>query len=265
MNPAREAEDRRLFDRIAAAYGRKDLHPVSRPPRQAMLEIALGPLLREGDTLGTVVDIGCGVGAPARILAGRYDRYLGIDHSEKMVAAARAFNAGNPAASFLAAGVREADPGGIAADLVLSIGALHHMPDLEAVVDRLKRLAKPGGRLVVIEPRRGNPLIWLLRRVRGLVDPAYSREQVFFSVRELRDLFAGRGLTDLEVEPIGFLSTPFAEVIFRPVFLFLPLSRLATAIDAWLTRRLPPWLGWLSFKVAVRARFPENQPAAKPD
>ena len=251
----RPESDRRLFDSIASAYGRKDVVPVSRIPREAMLMEALRPLLAERNNLGRILDIGCGVGAPAEFLRGSYTDYRGVDHSGKLIAAARDFNKGNPQAQFLAADIEDIPDDWKGADLVLSIGALHHMADLDAVMGRLTELARPGGILEVVEPQRGNPLIQLMRWIRHRVDPAYSREQVFFSVRELLDLFGRHGVEKSSVQYTGFFSTPFAEVILRPNWLFLPLSRLATAIDRWLGRHLPRWLGWLSFKVVVRGRF----------
>ncbi len=94
-----------------------------------------------------------------------------------------------------------------------------------------------------------------MRWVRGRVDASYSREQVFFSARELGELCARHGVQEPSVQYVGFLSTPFAEVILKPEWIFLPVSRLATAADIWLGRHLPRWLGWMSFKVVVRGRF----------
>jgi SAM-dependent methyltransferase len=251
----RRERDRRLFDSIASAYGRKDVIPVSRIPREAMLMEALRPLLADGKNLGRILDIGCGVGAPAKFLHGSYSGYRGVDHSEKLIAAARDFNKENSRAQFLAADIGDVPDDWGGADLVLSLGALHHIADLDTVMGRLTELARPGGFLVVVEPQRGNPLIQVMRWVRCRLDPAYSRDQVFFSVRELLDLFGRHGVGDPSVQYVGFFSTPFAEVILRPAWLFLPLSRLATSVDRWLGRHLPSWLGWLSFKVVVRGRF----------
>ena len=250
----REQADRDLFDRIARRYARKDVVASSSLARKSQLLTAIKPLLDESPNLGTVVDVGCGVGAPARYLTGHYERYIGVDQSEEMIEAAVAFNLDNPKAEFIARNIKSSDLQNVA-DVVLSDGALHHITELDEAMDALVRIAKPGAFLVVREPQNGNPLLQAMRWMRGIVDPSYSREQVFFSEGDLRELCSNHGVTDISVEFQGFLSTPFAQVVIHPQFLSVPLSRAAISADRWLDAYLPGPLKKLSFNIVVVGRF----------
>lgn len=252
---SRERTDQLLFDRIAREYARKDLFSSSSLARERQLLSALKRVFDERSRLGTVVEVGCGIGAPARYLDGYYDQYLGIDQSEEMIRAAAAFNQANPKARFIASNVKSRDLPRDVADLVLSVGALHHMTELDKVMNSLGWIARPGAMLVAVEPQDRNPLIQAMRYARGLADQSYSREQVFFSEEELVDLLARGGFEVLGVDFQGFLSPPFAQVVIQPQILSEPLSRLAVGVDAWLCAHLPEGLKKLSFNIVVTGKF----------
>jgi SAM-dependent methyltransferase len=251
----RETEDRLLFNQIAGHYAVKDIVPSSSLARKSQLLTAVGPLLRERPSLGTVVEVGCGVGAPAKYLKGHYEHYLGIDQSEEMIKAARVFNQNNPRAEFIASNVKSEGLPRDAADTILSIGALHHMTQLEDVLRSLIRIAKPQAYLVVVEPQDGNPLVQAMRYVREIVDRAYSKQQIFFSERELRELLANEGIAVLSVDFQGFLTPPFAQVVIQPQAVSVALSRLAILADSWLDAHLPDVLKKLSFNIVITGRL----------
>lgn len=261
MNPdhvhkeTREQADQALFDRVADQYSKKDSTASSSLARESQLLTALKPVLEQVPTLGTVVDIGCGVGAPAQYLVDHYERYIGIDQSKSMIEAARRFNRQNPKAQFLIRNVKSSDLPLNEADLVLSIGALHHMTELSNVMDSLVRIAKPEAFMVIIEPQNGNPLLQVMRWVRSVVDSSYSRGQAFFSEKDLTDLLASHGVTNPLVDFQGFLSPPFAQVIMRPQALVTPISRMASRVDTWLAKSLPRSLKKLAFNIVIIARF----------
>lgn len=251
----KEQRDQALFDQIAAHYARKDVIESSKLARRSQLLTAMTPIFAQTPHLGTVVDVGCGVGAPAAYISGRYDKYIGIDQSPEMINAAQIFNRDQPQAEFMAANVKTAVLPPHTADIILSIGALHHMTGLDEVIDKLAELAKPGAKCVVIEPQNGNPIIQLMRWIRGKVDKGYSTEQIFFSEQELVSLLTRNGVDDLEIAYQGFLTPPFAQVILNPQALFVPLSRLAVRIDNWLARHLRGPLQKLSFNIVLIGTF----------
>lgn len=251
----KEKGEEALFNRIASQYARKDTVRSSMIPRKRLLLEAIHPLIKQIGTLGTVLDIGCGAGAPARYLKGLYRNYIGIDQSEKMVEVARLVNRDIPDTHFIAGNIKAIDLHHHSVDFILSLGALHHMTDLDTVMETLSRLVKSKGHILVIEPQNANPIIQMMRWLRMRLDPHYSRDQLFFSKEELVTLLERNRVKILSCRYMGFLSTPLAEVILKPQFFFVPLSRLFTRLDSWFFRRLPGWLRKLSFKLVITGRF----------
>ena len=251
----REIKDQALFDAIAAKYAQKDITPSSSIARKGQLLAAVNPLLSQSSQLGTVIDIGCGVGAPAQYLDGLYQRYIGIDQSEEMIRAATIFHQTRGDTEFLSTNIKTVPLADSIADVILSVGALHHMSDLDAVMSSLVRLAKPGAVLVVIEPQNGNPAIQGMRWLRTKIDPTYSEDQMFFSESQLRNLFTRYGITNLHSTFQGFFVPPFAEVILPPQVLTRYLSHLAIKTDAWLQTYLHHLLKRLSFNIIFTGTF----------
>ncbi len=254
-NKSVETKERVLFNQISEQYARKDILPASAAARRFLLSQLIRGLPDDIPRDKTVVDIGCGIGAAAKYLSGYYHRYIGIDQSEKMIETARHFHS-DPRVQFIAGNIKESSqlPANTA-DLILSIGALHHMTHLTKVLKSLNHLAKPGAYLLAIEPHRGNPLIGLARLLRKQLDPAYSRDQVFFSEEEMVTLLQQNHITFLKSDFIGFFSTPFAELVLHPQQLFLPLSRLAIRLDNCCHGCLPKFLKRMSFKMAIYGQF----------
>jgi SAM-dependent methyltransferase len=95
-----------------------------------------------------IADVGCGNGAYLRELARRgfAGRVIGADLSIGMLRAARAA----AGAAALVAGDAAALPlADASADLTLAMHMLYHVPDPVAAVSELRRVTRPGGRVVV--------------------------------------------------------------------------------------------------------------------
>lgn len=247
----REARDRRLFDEIAADYCRKDLAPASRAARIRRLRRTLAPVPLPGGC--RVLDVGCGAGFAAEYLRGRYGEYVGIDHSSRLIEYAQARH-GGPNVTFVTETIARYRPDR-PFDVIFMVGVLHHLADMQADLERLRRLLRPGGWLAANEPQPGNPLIRLARRARKQIDPSYSDEQRELSGRELREALRAAGFTEVGVRAQGLLSTPFAEVVMRPQWLARPLSAVACGLDTILDPtlgRVLPRLAWNAVCVGRR-------------
>lgn len=246
--------DRELFNKTAARYARKDITKSSIQPRHYQVRWAVDPVIEKLGSSITIVELGCGVAAPAKYLAGRYKRYIGVDYSAEMIRAAQIFHKGNSKVEVVVDDVMALSIPANIADLVLAVGVFHHIPNIDKAFGSVLKIGKPGGYLVVIEPQRANPVIQMLRWLRGFLDSSYSREQRFFSKQELITLCESAGFENIKVEHQGFLSKPFGQIVLSP--LFAPLSKLAVAIDRVLDEHLPQPFRFLSWDLVVRAQFP---------
>jgi len=249
-------KDQELFDRIAAGYSRKDAYPPSAGPRRAQLFTVLAPLLKSRGRFSAILELGCGVGAPARYLAGRYGFYYGVDYSRELIALAEKTHQGNNI-RFFAADIKKI--GDLPFDLnsinlVLFVGVLHHMAGLPDFLNNLPVQFRPGTDFVFIEPNGANPFFQLLRLIRKKIDKNYSVDQVFFKKSELAGLLSTAGFKEAVIAGQGVFSPPFAQVILRPEWLFGPLSRLAVLVDGFIYRAFAPYLNIISWDLIVRAK-----------
>ena len=118
-----------------------------------------------------VLDVGCGIGGSARILARDYGLdVLGISISPAQIARATALTpASLPRCRFQVMDALDLTLADGSFDAVWSVEACPHMPDKQRYADELLRVLRPGGLLAVADWNRRDPgvrpLSWLERRV----------------------------------------------------------------------------------------------------
>nr|QJU69508.1 LooM [Nocardiopsis flavescens] len=102
-----------------------------------------------------VLDVGCGVGAPALRLAGQTGaRVTGISISQAQIASATAAaqKAGlHERVSFQHADAMDLPFPDAKFDSVLALESLHHMPNRRHVLGELHRVLRPGGRVAIAD------------------------------------------------------------------------------------------------------------------
>jgi len=136
------------------------------------------------------VDLGCGTGQHAALLAHRYQQVLAVDVSAPMLELARARRP-LPNICYQQRDLRdlrvEADG---RFELVFSAYALHHVPDLDATLRGIRELVAPGGRVVLIDnvaPQPHLPRRWFIgEAVRLLASDLLGRRR---PIREAVELF----------------------------------------------------------------------------
>jgi SAM-dependent methyltransferase len=138
------------WDAAAATFDEDADHGLRDPAVRAARAGLVLPLLPAAPA--SVLDLGCGTGSLAVLLAEAGHRVRGLDASPAMLAAARTKGA--------AAGMRldlvlgdAADPPFApgSADVVVCRHVLWALDDQAAVVQRWARLLRPGGRLLLVE------------------------------------------------------------------------------------------------------------------
>jgi ubiquinone/menaquinone biosynthesis C-methylase UbiE len=112
-----------------------------------------------GDVAGkTVLEIGCGQGAFAKLLAERGAFLTAADFSRIAVEATSALLHGIPNAVVCVADVERIPISDESFDLVISQETLEHVPDPRKGLSELVRVTKRGGRLIVTTPNYLSPI-----------------------------------------------------------------------------------------------------------
>ena len=190
MSELQEAE---FFDRQARENA-KQLEPVDpavleRYRRPGVLYPKEACVCALGDLSGkSILDVGCGEGEDAMILARLGAHVTGLDVSPAAIELARqraSINGVSGATDFICAPLGSAELPARAFDVIWIDNVLHHvLDDLEGVVRHLLAAGKPGGMLICNEPVSLNRT---LRRIRFLV-PVHTEVTPGERPLERRDL-----------------------------------------------------------------------------
>lgn len=141
-----------FWDAQAATFDDQPDHGLRDPEVRAAWADVLLPLMPPAPA--TVVDLGCGTGSLAVLLAQAGHVVHGVDLSARMVAAAeeKARAVGVPA-EFRQGDAADPPFPRASCDVVLARHVLWALPDPAAALDRWVELLRPGGRLVLVEGR----------------------------------------------------------------------------------------------------------------
>jgi SAM-dependent methyltransferase len=157
------------FDRAArgSPEGSVALYALGNPELLKAATLEVVDRLRDWSLIGRerrVLDLGCGIGRFGEALAGQVDRYVGIDISGEMVAAARRRCADLSETSFVQTSGRDlALFRNGAFDLVLAVDAFPYLVQsgtelADTHITEAARVLKPGGDLLILNfSYRGDP------------------------------------------------------------------------------------------------------------
>jgi SAM-dependent methyltransferase len=147
--------------------------------REALLEAPVAPERHE-----VAVEIGPGIGRISAALAEHFDRVIGIDVSEEMVAKARALVDNERVELRVGDGVSLQPVADDSVDFVTTFTVLQHMPSQELVLGYLAdaaRILRPGGVLAAQWNNLPHPRAWRWQarwwRLRSKLRPGGKGEQ----------------------------------------------------------------------------------------
>jgi ubiquinone/menaquinone biosynthesis C-methylase UbiE len=156
----------------------------------------------------TVLDLGCGPGTDLGALAeaaGATGAVIGVDHDQAAVDAAAGRTAGRPTVDVRLGDVHDLPVADGSADRARTDRVLQHVADPARALGEIRRVLRPGGRLVMGEPDWGTLTV---DHPDGALSQAYTRfvtEKVVNNARvgsRLPRLAVGAGFAVPEVIPI---------------------------------------------------------------
>lgn len=171
------------------------------------------------DPCREALEVGCGSGAFARLLAARAERVLALDLSPKMIEVAVERSARFTNIDFRVADVLTLELPAGRFDCIATIATLHHLPVAEAL-SKLKRALKPGGVLLVLDLLQNEGLSDAVRNALAVplsVGLRLVRRGRLWPPREVRRAWAEHGrrdsyLTLAQVRELCAEMLPGAEV-----------------------------------------------------
>lgn len=158
MDPDRLRREREFFDASSSSQFADAVTDVPTEHMVALLELL-------GDVAGArVLDCGCGAGELAIEISRRGGTVVGFDLSPESVRlmGARAERLGVPAPGGLVSLMETVPFSDGAFDVVVGKSILHHV-DVTASLAEMRRVLKPGGRILFIENQVTNPLLRFAR------------------------------------------------------------------------------------------------------
>jgi ubiquinone/menaquinone biosynthesis C-methylase UbiE len=161
-----------------------------------------------GDQPAKVLDVGCGTGLFASRLRAAVDRVevFGVDLVPEMLARGRPRWRRDPGHVFPIQGDSERLPFGSGTfDIVTCANSFHHYPRQDRAIAEMRRVLRPGGRLMVIDGYRDSLWGWFIFDicVAGVEGDVHHA-----SARRFRDLMTQAGLQAIAQRPYHGLA-PF--------------------------------------------------------
>jgi SAM-dependent methyltransferase len=149
-SPLRRTPQDRGWDPVAAWYDKLVGESGSDYHRHVILPAALRMLAaRDGES---VIDLCCGQGVLAGpLLETGISRFVGIDASPRLIAAAKTRHGKDPRVSFLTADVcKEGKWSDASHDAAACLMAVHDVPDVASMFVNMAAALKPGGRALMV-------------------------------------------------------------------------------------------------------------------
>ncbi|MBB5514976.1 ubiquinone/menaquinone biosynthesis C-methylase UbiE [Rubricella aquisinus] len=209
-----------FWDRQAPKYARK---PIDDPAAYERKLTRMRTLLKPTDR---VLEIGCGTGSTALLLAPSVANYIATDTSHSMIDIATAkLGPSAPKNLTFRQAAADAEVEGGPFDVICAFSLLHLVPDIPAVLDRARAMLKPDGLLITKTPCLRSvalPIRWM---VRGLEAVNVAPKVHFFTRADLIQYHHDAGF---DVDEITY----FAKKQTSPFMVACPPSHASAGLRA---------------------------------
>ena len=188
-----------------ATWSKGDFHEIAR--QNVVMAEALCTALdpRAGQR---VLDVGCGSGTAALVVARRYCEVTGIDYVPALIDRARQrARAEGFAVDFRVADAQELPFADGTFDAVLSVYGVQFAPDQERAAQELLRVCRPGGRIGLASPMpEGWSGDWFATHGRYAPPPPGLRPPLRWGTEEGVSKLLGQGARSIESRPLRVLQ-----------------------------------------------------------
>lgn len=156
------------------------------------------PILEEleKEPFDALLDVGCGTGPMIELLCAAHPdgHYTGIDLTPKMIEVAQA--KALPNATFLVGDSENLPFADASFDAVICANSFHHYPNPQKFFNGVRRVLRPGGRLVLRDYTSANAVVWLMNRVEMPLANLFGHGDVRgYTLDEVRAFCDTAGLT----------------------------------------------------------------------
>src|SRR5215510_14476 len=181
------------YDRIAGEYENHYDDPCSRRYRDRFFHL---PMFEGMNLSGMkVIEAMCGSGQTTQYLISREAEVTGLDISQEVI---KSFNKRWPECRTICASMLDSGLDSDSFDAVAIVGGLHHLhPDVNAAIDEIHRILRPGGYLCFVEPHKSS-FPDLIRREWYKRDPLFADNEKAIDLRAMKLEFATRFSFNLE-------------------------------------------------------------------
>jgi ubiquinone/menaquinone biosynthesis C-methylase UbiE len=191
-------------------------------------------LLQDGDR---VLDVGCGSGLFLPSIYKNTTQIHAVDTSPALLEEARSVveNCKLEGTVVMEADVEKLAFEDASFDAIIAVDVLHHFQNLDLCLNEMKRVLRPGGKLIIFEPNKLNPLLAL----GCLID----RNEWGLLALGRRGLYKHRISPFFDIKLVQFNG-----------LIIGPDERIITSIADFVTRK--PWsriLSWLAPKILILA------------
>ncbi len=202
------------FEAWARTYDRSLLNYFLFQPSSHMFLEELAHWHKDHATTFDILDIGCGTGTflamiaasslPARSL-------VGLDYAMEMClqASKKAGAAGVERMPFIHGDSEHLPFADSSFDIVTCANSFHHYPNQQAVVREMRRVLRPGGRLMIIDGFRDNVIGWVMFDV---IITTIEKSVYHAPATIMRDYFAEAGLVNVHQRKFNLLFPAFVTV-----------------------------------------------------
>lgn len=206
---------RSQFDSWAHSYDRSIVQRLLFQPSYRMFMQELWRWRRDDPRPFDVLDIGCGTGTWIAMIAGcdlPARRLIGLDYASVMcrMAQQKAEAVGDRRLQFVRGDAEHLPFDDGSFDVLTCSNSFHHYPHQAAAIREMRRVLRPGGRLMLVDGFRDNIVGWVLFDVLITRGESTPEARVFHAPWSLmRKYFEDAGFHDIEQRKTGVLVPIF--------------------------------------------------------